>query len=201
MFGMVTPHRLLKTGAAQPGDRIWCTKRIPLEATALMARERPEWAREHLGEKRRRRCARLLHDPGISIVPEALAAASAGARALHDPTEGGLATGLHELAEAAGAGLEVDLDAIPYDADGMVLCSAAAIDPLGALASGALLIVAPPDRSAAIESAVGAAGVECCAIGEITAAAAGRKARSRAGRADLATFAVDEIARWLEASG
>jgi hydrogenase maturation factor len=201
MLGTVVRDRLLKTGAAKPGDRIWCTKRIPLEATALLARERPQWARGHLGEKRRRRCARLLYEPGISIVPEALAAAGAGARALHDPTEGGLATGLHELADAAGVGLSVDLDLLPYDADGIVLCSAAAIDPLGALASGALLIVAPPGRSASIEAAVGATGVECCAIGKITTAAAGRKAYRASGRFDLPTFPVDELARWFGTSG
>jgi len=106
-------------------------------------------------------------------------------------------TGLHELADAAGAGLEVDLEAMPLDPDGVVLCAAAGIDPLGALASGALLIVGPPEQSAAIEAAVGAVGVECWAIGEITPVATGRTMRAGTERAELPVFAVDEIARWL----
>jgi hydrogenase maturation factor len=163
-----------------------------------MAREREAWALALLGEVRWRRCARLLYEPGISVVPEALAAATAGAHALHDPTEGGLLTGLHELADAASVGLEIDLDAVPYDPDGRVLCEAAGIDPLGALASGALLIVGPPGRSEAIEAAVNAESVDCSLIGEVKTAGEGRVAKDGQTRTDLTTFEVDEIARWFE---
>jgi hydrogenase maturation factor len=166
-----------------------------------MAREREEWALDLLGEVRWRRCASLLYEPGISVVPEALAAAKAGAHALHDPTEGGLLTGLHELADAASVGLEVDLDAVPYDPDGRVLCEAAGIDPVGALASGALLIVGPPDRSEAIEAAVTAESVDCSLIGEVRAVGEGRVAKVGQTRTDLATFEVDEIARWFAGGG
>lgn len=200
MMGTVARDKLLRTGAARPGDRIWCTKRIPLEAAALMARERPEWARRHLGASRWRRCVDLLNDPGISVVPEAMAAAGAGARSLHDPTEGGVATGLHELADAAGVGLEIELGALPMDADGVELCSAADVDPLGALASGALLIVGPEERGAAIEAAVSASGVECRLIGEIRPAAEGRGLVSGSEKVELPAFAVDEIGRWLRES-
>ena len=52
--------------------------------------------------------AAALVDPGISVVEAALAAADLGARALHDPTEGGLATGLAELADASRVGITLD---------------------------------------------------------------------------------------------
>ncbi len=201
MMGTVPSDKVLRTGAARPGDGVWCTKRVPLEATALLAREQPDWARGHLGPTRWRRCMDLLHDPGISVVKEALAAAAAGARSLHDPTEGGLATGLHELADAAGVGLEIDLGALPMDADGIALCSAAGVDPLGALASGALLIVGSREQGAAIEAAVRAAGVECKPIGEIRPASEGRKLVDGGRKMELPTFAVDEIARWFSESG
>jgi len=201
MVGTVSHDKMLRTGAARPGDRIWCSKRIPLEAAALMARERPDWARGQLGDSRWQRCVDLLYDPGISVVPEALAAAGAGARSLHDPTEGGVATGLHELADAAGVGLEIDMEALPLDADGVDLCSAAGVDPLGALASGALLIVGAAEQGDAIEAAVGAAGVECHAIGEIRPAAEGRKLVTKGEQAELPVFAVDEVARWFNESG
>jgi len=197
MLGTVAHDKMLRTGAARPGDRIWCSKSIPLEATTLMARERPGWAREHLGDFRWQRCIDLLYAPGISVVPEALAAAAAGARSLHDPTEGGVATGLHELADAAGVGFEIDMGALPLDSDGVILCSAAGVDPLGALASGSLLIVGPADRGPAIEAAVAAAGVACRPIGEIRPATEGRMLITDGERGELPTFPVDEIARWL----
>jgi hydrogenase maturation factor len=134
------------------------------------------------------------------VVKEALAAAAAGARSLHDPTEGGIATGLHELADAAGVGLEIDLEALPMDADGIALCSAAGVDPLGALASGALLIVGSTEQGTAIEAAVRAVGVECRPIGEVRPVAEGRKLVGGGQKMELPTFAVDEIARWFSES-
>ena len=55
-----------------------------------------------------------LKNPGISVVaPALLAAETAEVHAMHDPTEGGVMTGLLEMARAAGSGMTVDLDAIP----------------------------------------------------------------------------------------
>ncbi|MEZ4634571.1 MAG: AIR synthase-related protein [Caldilineaceae bacterium] len=75
----------------------------------------------------------------------ALAAANAQyVTAMHDPTEGGVATGLLELAIASGNGLEVDLDAIPIPAIAAELCAVYGLDPLGTIASGALIATAAP---------------------------------------------------------
>ena len=51
---------------------------------------------------------------------------------MHDPTEGGLATGLAELATAANAGLEVDTDAIRVLPETRAVCDALGLDPSGA---------------------------------------------------------------------
>ena len=78
-----------------------------------------------------------LHDPGISVVRDAAVAAQAGrVHAMHDPTEGGLATGLWEMADAASKHLRVDCSPAILE-DALVLCKATGLDPLGAIASGA----------------------------------------------------------------
>lgn len=197
MLGSVHGTSIVRTGGARPGDLLWCTKSVPLEATSLLARERPDWVRDRLGDDRWRRCRDLLHEPGISVVAEALAAAGAGATSLHDPTEGGLATGLRELAAAAGVGVEVAAEAIPFDADGRSLCEAAGLDPLGALASGSLLIGAPEGRATEVEAAVAARGVECRRIGRITGETGIVRWDSRSGGEELPEFPVDEITRLL----
>ncbi|MFQ5742599.1 MAG: AIR synthase related protein [Acidobacteriota bacterium] len=194
MLGTVEEGRLLCTADAAAGDLLFCTKRVPLEATALIARERREWALRQLGKAAWQRCSELLYRPGISVVAEAVAAAAAG-DALHDPTEGGIATGLHELADAASVGLEIDFAAIPFDPDGALLCTAASIDPLGALASGALLIAAPPEQAECVSLAVADAGVECQLIGRLVEKRAGRILRRGRERRELPAFAVDEVAR------
>ena len=62
---------------------------------------------------------------------------------MHDPTEGGLATGLWELAQAAHVGLCIDGDAIPILPECRTLCKALGLDPLGLIASGALVLACP----------------------------------------------------------
>lgn len=195
MLGTVSRRHLRRTADARPGDLIWCTKDVPLEATSLMARERPAWARKQVGKEAWQRCRDLLFDPGISVVTEALAAARAGAGCLHDPTEGGLATGLREMARAAGVGVEVEAEAIPLHPEGSRLCAAAGIDPLGALASGSLLVTASPDAAPAVEDALAGVGVKHRRIGRVTAA--GLVLRRGGEPAALPEFPVDEIARLL----
>ena len=75
------------------------------------------------------------------MVPEARAACGAArVHAMHDPTEGGVATACWELAQAADVGLRVDRERIPVLREGRVLCEAFGLDPLGTIASGSLLL-------------------------------------------------------------
>ena len=104
----------MTAAGARPGDALLITKAIALEGTALIARECPERLGDMLTQHELDRCRRLLHEPGISIVREArLALEVGGVHALHDPTEGGLAAGLRELAEASQVGLIVEQAEIP----------------------------------------------------------------------------------------
>jgi hydrogenase maturation factor len=145
------------------------------------------------------RAADLLRDPGISVVAMARGLCDVvRPHAMHDPTEGGLATALAELAAASGIGVHLEAPAqLPFLPETRAFCRALGLDPLGLLASGALLAaVAPTDASAALDALrlCGAGQV----IGRVTAAAEGLTMAATEGSLPLPTFARDELARWLE---
>jgi hydrogenase maturation factor len=196
MLGEVGLESLVDKSNIVPGDRVLLTKGVPIEGTALMARERPEKLVERFDEDTLERARDFLDDPGIDVLPEALAAVAAGdVHGMHDPTEGGVATGLWELAQAAGTGLRIDADAIPLMAPGRDFCEVLGLDPLGTIASGSLIICVPADDAASVISAVEMAGVDCCEIGEVVPKSEGIKLRRDGNLVDMPTFPSDEITK------
>lgn len=151
MHGIVEKDRLVTSSGARPGDLIIMTKTAGLEGTSILAAEKSAELRPHLAESLRQEALRLLHNPGISVVKEALLAAAHGATAMHDPTEGGIAMGLHELATASEVGMKLTIDAIPILPVTQIICGVFGLNPLGLISSGALLLTIPPDRWPALK--------------------------------------------------
>jgi len=120
-----------------------------------------------------------------------------GVHAMHDPTEGGLITGLREIATAAGTGIRVDAGAIPVLPETRVICDALKLDPLGLIASGALLAAVAPDRAARLLDAYHNAGIVAAAIGELTRPNDGMWLEREGERLPLPLFDRDEIARYF----
>jgi hydrogenase maturation factor len=89
---------------------------------------------------------------------------------MHDVTEGGLANGLHELSMAAGVEIEVERDRIPIYEESRVLCEAFGLDPMGVIASGALLITASPPETEKILDYAHQHGVTMTMIGRVKTA-------------------------------
>ena len=129
----------------------------------------------------------------MSVVESALCAAELGATALHDPTEGGLAVGLHEIAEASGVALRIDESAVLWFEPGRAVCRALGADPWGALASGSLLAAFPAGSAEAACRELSRGGCEARVIAGVEA---GRGVAHRDGRA-LPSFRRDEVARLL----
>jgi hydrogenase maturation factor len=200
MLGEVARDRHLTTAGAQVGDLLILTKGIAVEATAIIAREKPHDLRGILSDAELERYAGFLHAPGISVVKDAQIALDAGGvHALHDPTEGGIATGLWELAQAAQVGLVIDQQQLPLLPECEILCRHFGLDPLGLIASGSLLIAAQRDRAAAILQRLHSEGIAAAVIGEVVPARQGCLLR-RADRSlcPLAVFLRDEITRLFE---
>jgi hydrogenase maturation factor len=174
------------------------TKRVAVEATAIIAQEkRDELIQRHgLTSAYVDRCADFVYNPGISVVRAAqIAASAAPIHAMHDPTEGGLASGLWELAAAAGVGLEIDSQAVPIYPETRALCDAYGLDPWGVIASGSLLLTLDPSDAGPVCDALGEAGIETTVIGRVLPRESG--VTTRGGQA-LPGFARDEIARLFE---
>ena len=187
---------LLRPGGARPGDVLLLTKAIAIEGTALLARELGDRIRGLLDPAVVERAASLLADPGISVVPEAMAVLEAGGvSALHDPTEGGLATGIRELALAADCGATVERNAVPVLPETEAIAGALDLDPLGMLASGSLLIAAAPGAANRLISAGHGIGVPLTRIGEVTHSAGRFVLREAGVERELPLYESDEIAR------
>jgi hydrogenase expression/formation protein HypE len=171
MVGEVSREQLVTPRGAQPGDRLLLTKGLPIEATALLARELPDRLTappDGLSAAELKTAQAFLHQPGISILREAQLAIQAGqVHAMHDPTEGGLYIALWELAQACQHTLWVDLAAAPVFPLSARICQILDLDPLGAIASGALLLAAPPQDARSISQAIVQAGITCTEIGVV----------------------------------
>jgi hydrogenase maturation factor len=147
MLGEVARDGYLASRGCRAGDAILLAGQIPIEGASIIAREkRADLLARGFSVAEVDQAAAFLHNPGISVmVPAQIAAQSGLVTAMHDPTEGGIVTGLTELAIAAGASMEIDLDAIPVSPLAAKLCAAYHLDPLGTIASGALLATCAQD--------------------------------------------------------
>jgi hydrogenase expression/formation protein HypE len=199
MLGEVERDRLVRPDGGRPGDVLILTKGIAIEGTGVLAREagarlqRLGVAAEEIEEAKR-----YIVDPGISVLKEAIAACDAAqVHAMHDPTEGGLATALHEMAEASHCGIIVRADAIDALPLTQRVCDASNLDPIGLLASGALLLaVAEEDYDEAL-GAIEKAGVPARRIGLLASAEVGVIMEDNRGRSYVPRFPRDEVARFL----
>ncbi len=198
MLGVVERHLMVKTGGAQEGDSIVLTKGIAIEGTALLAQERPEsLAEAGVSQETISRAAGLLNSPGISVVADAgIACSATGVNSLHDPTEGGLATALRELAAASGLGLAVEEGSIPVLPETQELCQALGLDPLGLLASGALLLTLPAENVPVLLRALERKGITGWEIGQMLAPEEGLLKIGYDGEMPLPEFPRDELARY-----
>jgi hydrogenase maturation factor len=196
MLGEVEKDALVRTAGAQVGDDVILTKGIAIEGTAILALEVAHRLQDRVEGDLLARARRFLRDPGISVLRDAQIVTGAGrVHAMHDPTEGGLATGLWEVAHASGKGIVVDLDAVPIFAETETFARILGLEPLGLIASGALVVVVPPDDSPVMLRALAAEGIPASVIGRVVAGPAGVQARTSEGLAPLPIYEQDEIGR------
>ena len=211
MIGEVAPEELVTPRGAQPGDRLLLTKGIPIEAAAILARELPHKLRPHLTSEDIERAKNYLYQPGISVLRDARIAVSSGrVHAMHDPTEGGLSAALWELADASGCSLWIDPGEVhihPIFTRISRAFEGEDLDPMAAIASGALLLAVHPKDANNICTKLEDEGINCAQIGEIESAqgreSGGREAvfvwQQTAGeRRILPRPERDEIARLFE---
>ncbi|MBI4246046.1 MAG: hydrogenase expression/formation protein [Candidatus Rokubacteria bacterium] len=197
MLGEVEKDKLVTTAGAQVGDAVVMTKGVPLEGAAIIAREREaELLARGVRPSVIRKAKGLLRAPGLSVLPEAeIACELARVHAMHDPTEGGIATALWELADAAGVGLRIDRERIVVLPEGEALCRAFGLDPLGTIASGALLMTLAPADASIVIHALAREGIDGHYIGQVVERALGVMLVEGNRAQPLPVFPQDEIAK------
>jgi len=197
MFGEVPKDRLVRSDGARPGDTVILTKGLAIEATSIIAKEKgDELLRRGYAPSFIERCSRYLYDPGISVLKEARAACRAArVHAMHDPTEGGVAMGLHEVALASGVGMEIFSERLFLAEEAKVLLGEFELNPLGAISSGALIIIVDSGDSARVLEAIRAEGIRCEAIGYVREKSFGVKLNSSGELSDMPRFTGDEISK------
>jgi len=196
MIGEVKKERLVTTGGARPGDLLLLVKGICIEGTSIIAREKEgELLRKGIPLSRIKRAQRFMFDPGIEVLQASrIACESVRVHAMHDPTEGGLVNGIVEMALASENEIEVDLEKVYLYEESRILCKTFGLDPLGVIASGALLLSLSPMDLSKLQKALGRASIPVHVIGKI------RKGKARVfaskngkGRREIKPFDRDEI--------
>jgi hydrogenase expression/formation protein HypE len=193
MAGTVAKDRLIDKRNIRTGDRILFTKGVAVEGTAIIAREfgrKLESFGMQISEIET--CRRFLNR--ISIIEEArIAAQSEATSAMHDVTEGGLATALEELSIAGGHRLQVDLDHIPVYPETEKVCRLFEIQPLGLIGSGSLLICARGKGYRQLMADIRQTGIEVACIGRVLQEGRGVVALKAGRQQAWPCFEVDEL--------
>jgi len=86
---------------------------------------------------------------------------------MHDPTEGGLATGLYEIARASQVGMLIYAQKIPILPESKILCQEFGLNPLGTITSGTLLLTTKTENSKKILKTYKTKGIKASLIGKV----------------------------------
>lgn len=199
MIGEVRKDGLITTSGATTGDDILLTKAIAVEGISVIARRKEKDLEAVFGLEFAQNCKGFIEHPGISILRDAEIAVRHGdIHSMHDPTEGGLATGLLEIARAADVGLIVEADRIPVFPECQTLCAHYGLDPLGLIASGSLLIAVKPSDTQKVLEGLHKNGVPATRIGKIMPKEYGLKMKKNNEISSLPIFDRDEITKILD---
>lgn len=200
MLGEAPKSKYVTTSGALPGDSIVLTQALAIEGTAILARESSEaLLNKHVPLENIEKCKHLLVNPGISVVKAALLANEhVYIHSMHDPTEGGIATALYELAHAANVGVLIYKHKLPILDETISVCEALCLDPLGLLASGTLLITLAPNHVQKLLEALDSVSVPAYEIGTITSENNGVLMSASGNTSSVPEFQRDELARFFE---
>jgi hydrogenase maturation factor len=194
-MGITEEGHYVTSSGAKPGDKLVLTKGAGIEGTAILAADRNALLKETLSLKSLEKAEAFFEQ--ISVVNEAiLAFGTGGVTAMHDPTEGGVAGGIHEMADASDVGVQVFEEKIPVASETLKICQFFEINPFYLISSGALLISANPSFVDKIVKVLQSHKIEASIIGEVLETAGSRiLIRKNGTKTELARPVSDHL--WL----
>ena len=170
----------MTSSGARIGDKIILTKGIGIEGTAILASDRKTELLTVFDKNFLKKAESFFKR--ISVVKEALIAFNlGGVSAMHDPTEGGVAGGLHELADAANVGFNIYEEKILVHEETQKICEHFSIDPLQLISSGSLLIIVKEESANETTDNLVRNGVQASTIGNIIHSKLGRNLIKKSG--------------------
>ncbi len=165
MLGITEKGKYVTAGGAKPGDKLILTKSAGIEGTAILASDREERLKGAVDAETLQNAKEFCKQ--ISVVKDAITAfKTGGVNAMHDPTEGGIAGGIHEMADASNLGVKVFEEKIQVQPETLEICDFFKIDPLQLISSGALLISAKPESAEKIIKRLKMERIHASIIGE-----------------------------------
>jgi hydrogenase maturation factor len=195
MAGTVRQRDLIEKKNMRTGDTVLMTKQVAVEGMSIIARDFQKLLSEKGISAEEIEAAQNLLEQ-ISILPEARAACrQGGITAMHDVTEGGLATALAELSSAGGCKIAVDMETIPITELTRRVCGAVGIDPLGLIGSGSLLISCRPDHAELLCQSIRRERIAVTPIGRVLDKGKGVEAFKNGRPTPWPHFAADEITK------
>jgi hydrogenase expression/formation protein HypE len=193
MHGVVKGDKLVSTGGAKVDDAIVMTKCAAIEGTAAIAREKRSELLKVFDERFVDKAADYLFNPGLSVVLEAMTALKHRVTGMHDPTEGGVAMGVQEIAEASGKSVELWKDEVFVRKETEIICRKYRLDPLGLLGSGALLATFRRSDAEKYVAEVNKLGIDAAIVGRVIAGRGRSRAVSDGKTTPLSSSERDEI--------
>jgi hydrogenase expression/formation protein HypE len=165
-MGWIPAGRRLGGALAQPGDVVIVSGPIGDHGLAVLS------ARGELGFE----VAVESDTAPLNGLVRAMLAASEGVHVLRDPTRGGLATTLNEIAQQSQAGIVLEEGQIPVRPAVAAACEILGFDPLYVANEGKLVAMVAPEAAEQVLAAMRATryGEEAAVIGRVQAAPAGR---------------------------
>jgi hydrogenase expression/formation protein HypE len=157
--GVVPEGVSISGNLARPGDAILASGTIGDHGVAVMSK------RENLGfETTIESDTAALH--GLVAV---MLEAAPRIHCLRDPTRGGLATTLNELAHQSGVGVQIRESAIPVRSEVAAACELLGLDPLYVANEGKLVAICPVDQAEILLAAMHdhPLGAKAAVIGEV----------------------------------
>lgn len=171
-IGLVAPGRApVRDAGLRAGDDIVVSGTIGDHGMAVMARRHELEGGTGPGD------AELRSDvaPLNGLVAAALEAAGAGISAMKDPTRGGLASALQEMAGKSGVGVVIEESRLPVHAPVRAACELLGIDPLQVANEGKVVFGVRPEETEALLASLHAhpLGKQAARIGHCSPADAG----------------------------
>ena len=196
MLGDLIAGRPFQTADGLVGDAVIQVNPMAIEGTSILASEFFSRLEQNFGAELVGRAAGFLYEPGLSVVgPAHLAARHLEVHAMHDPTEGGIATGLREIAKGSGAGLEIHGNRLLIAPETRAICDFLGYDPLGLISSGCLLFTVASDQARVATDLMLEHGYPAAVIGTLTPDRNEFLIRETdGGTRPLPDFAADELA-------